>query len=45
LNASKLNNRSVEYNLPEDQSPTFNAKHTKNVTVVVGDSMVKNLQG
>ena len=45
LNASKLNNKSVEYNLPEDQSPTFNAKHTKNVTVVVGDSMVKNLQG
>ena len=40
-----LNNKSVEYNLPEDQSPTFNAKHTKNVTVVVGDSMVKNLQG
>jgi lysophospholipase L1-like esterase len=45
LNASKLNNKSVEYNFPEDQSPTFNAKHTKNVTVVVGDSMVKNLQG
>ncbi|CAB4024569.1 gag-pol poly, partial [Paramuricea clavata] len=45
LNASKLNNKSVEYNLPEDQSPTINAKHTKNVTVVVRDSMVRNLQG
>lgn len=43
LNASNLNNKSVEYNLPEDQSFTYN--HAKNVTVVVGDSMVKNLQG
>ena len=31
--------------MPEDQSPTLNAKHKKNVTAVVGDSMVKNLQG
>ena len=45
LNASNLINKSVEYNLPEDQSFTYNAKHAKNVTAVVGDSMVKNLQG